>query len=79
MFSRQAVQMDSFISGFFKDINDGLHLGVLKASSSDGCSYVRVGFIKDINEGLYRCSQGKQFRWMLLSPGLSRLLMKDYI
>ena len=53
MFSRQAVQMDSFISGFFKDINDGLYLGVLKASSSDGCSYVRVGFIKDINEGLY--------------------------
>ena len=44
MFSRQAVQMDSLVSdsGFVKDINDGLYQGVLKASSSDGCPYLRV-------------------------------------
>ena len=42
VFSRQAVQMDSLISEFIKDINEGLYLGVLKASSSDGCPYLRV-------------------------------------
>ena len=51
MFSRKAVQMDALISGFVKDINEGLYLGILKASSSDGCSI--SGFVKDINEGLY--------------------------
>ena len=44
VFSRQAVQMDSLVSdsGFVKDINDGLYRGVLKASSSDGFSYLRL-------------------------------------
>ena len=44
VFSRQAVNMDSIISdsGFVKDINEGLYQGVLKASSSDGFSYLRV-------------------------------------
>ena len=44
VFSRQAVQMDSLISdsGFVKDINDGLYQGVLKASSLDGFSSLRL-------------------------------------
>ena len=34
--------MDSIISGFVKDISERLYLGILKASSSDGFSYLRV-------------------------------------
>ena len=34
--------MDALISGFVKDINEGLYLGVLKASSSDGFYYLWV-------------------------------------
>ena len=34
--------MDSLISVFVKNINGGLYLGILKASISDGFSYLRV-------------------------------------